>query len=103
MCKNGRPKGADTSSLRLVCYGGAPTTKEQNIHFKSCFPNAAVHNCIGITEASGLVITFNPSNPRDLELMEKNPDSVGRTIPGYLYKVMYNTSFFILLLLQFRL
>ncbi|KAF2885986.1 hypothetical protein ILUMI_20188 [Ignelater luminosus] len=88
MRKTGRPKEADTSTLRTVRYGGAPTSKEQNIHFRSCFPNVVMQNVLGLTETSGIVITFDPSNLKDLELMGKNPHSIGRTLPGYSYKIV---------------
>ncbi|KAF2885985.1 hypothetical protein ILUMI_20187 [Ignelater luminosus] len=88
MCKNGRPEEADISSLRIVVYGGAPTTKEQNIYFQSCFPEAVMQYGYGQTEATGTIITFDPMDPRDLKLMKEKPASVGRPIPGYLYKIV---------------
>lgn len=87
----------------MVVYGGAPTTKEQNIYFKSCFPEAVMQYGYGQTEASGTVLTFDPSDPRDLTSMREKPASVGKAVPGYLYKVLEPIMLIHLLILKFRL
>lgn len=90
MCKHGRPEDADTSTLRFILYGGHPTTKQQHIHIKNCFPDTIAFNAIGQTEASGCTLTFDPTSEKDVKLNQKSPDSVGTPVPGYSYKVWYN-------------
>ncbi|KAF2894577.1 hypothetical protein ILUMI_11597 [Ignelater luminosus] len=88
MCKYGRPKEADTSTLYSVIFGGCTTTKEQNLHIRKCLPEAIILNGYGQTETAGCVLMFDPTNQEHLELLERYPNSVGKPFPGYYYKVV---------------
>lgn len=88
MCKHGRPKEADTSTLHSVAYGGCVTTNEQHLLIKRCLPEAIVYNGYGQTEAAGYLLVFNLTNPDHVKLFGKYPDSVGKPLSGYSYKVL---------------
>lgn len=88
MCKHGRPKEADTSTLYCFEYAGCIITDEQNLHIQRCLPETLVLNGYGQTEAVGFVLTFNPTNQKHLKLLERYPNSAGKPVSGYSYKVL---------------
>lgn len=55
--------------------------------FKECLPEVVTFNGYGQTEAGGCILAFNTNSKEDLRLLAKNPDSVGRPLAGYTYKV----------------
>lgn len=67
--------GLDTSGVRWVMYGGAPTAPDLVRRIADAFPNARVGNGFGLTETSS-VATFLPH-----EFAHVRPDSVGFAAP----------------------
>jgi long-chain acyl-CoA synthetase len=65
----------DTSGVRWVMYGGAPTPPDLVARIMQAFPNARVGNGFGLTETSS-VATFLPH-----EFAHVRPDSVGFAAP----------------------
>jgi acyl-CoA synthetase (AMP-forming)/AMP-acid ligase II len=68
-------KQFDTSGVRRVMYGGAPTPPDLIVRILESFPYARVSNCYGLTETSSLA-TFLPS-----EYSASRPESVGVAVP----------------------
>ncbi len=65
----------DTSEVRWILYGGAPTAPDLVARILEAFPNARVGNGFGLTETSS-VATFLPH-----EYARLRPDSVGFAAP----------------------
>jgi acyl-CoA synthetase (AMP-forming)/AMP-acid ligase II len=65
----------DTSGVRWICYGGAPTPPDLVARILEAFPNARVGNGFGLTESSS-VSTFLPH-----EYARLRPETVGFAAP----------------------
>jgi acyl-CoA synthetase (AMP-forming)/AMP-acid ligase II len=65
----------DTSHVRRVMYGGAPTPPDLIARILEAFPNARVSNSYGLTETSSLT-TFLPA-----EFSATRPEAVGLAAP----------------------
>lgn len=65
----------DTSGVRWLCYGGAPTAPDLVAQIIEAFPNARVANGFGLTESSS-VATFLPH-----EYARVRPETVGLAAP----------------------
>ena len=65
----------DTSGVRWILYGGAPTAPDLVARILEAFPNARIGNGFGLTESSS-VATFLPH-----EYARLRPDSVGFAAP----------------------
>jgi acyl-CoA synthetase (AMP-forming)/AMP-acid ligase II len=65
----------DTTRVRRVMYGGAPTPPDLIARILEAFPNARVSNSYGLTETSSIA-TFLPS-----EYSVTRPESVGLAAP----------------------
>jgi long-chain acyl-CoA synthetase len=68
-------KSIDTTGVRRVMYGGAPTPPDLIAHIVESFPNARVSNSYGLTETSSIA-TYLPS-----EYSLTRPESVGIAAP----------------------
>ncbi|KAF2892397.1 hypothetical protein ILUMI_13775 [Ignelater luminosus] len=88
LIKHGKPKGTDGSSVRSVLISGYSLTREQICKFKECLTNVVAFNGYGQTETSGSSLALNTNSKKDLELLMKNPHSVGRPLSGYSYKIV---------------
>lgn len=73
-------------SLKYIVTGGVPVFQKHFDVLNAAFPNATVFPIYGQTEA-GLISTFKADHPEDLELFKKNPLSVGKIVPEYVYQV----------------
>lgn len=65
----------DTSGVRWLCYGGAPTAPDLVAQIGEAFPNARIANGFGLTESSS-VATFLPH-----EYSRLRPETVGFAAP----------------------
>jgi long-chain acyl-CoA synthetase len=65
----------DTSSVRVVGYGGAPAAPELLRRIKAVFPEVQASNGYGMTETSSLAMSNASAD------YEARPDSVGPPIP----------------------
>ncbi|KAF2887117.1 hypothetical protein ILUMI_19056 [Ignelater luminosus] len=91
ICRDGRPADADISALLLVLLPGGPLTTEQILHIRECFdfPNTLVFNTYGQTEMNTHTLRFDVlRNPNNMKFLIEKPQSVGRPIPGYSYKIV---------------
>jgi acyl-CoA synthetase (AMP-forming)/AMP-acid ligase II len=73
--------GRDTSSVRTVMFGGAPTPPTTVKALAAAFPNAVLLNGYGLTEAGGSICVLPPGEA------SKRPGSVGKPLPGVEVKV----------------
>jgi acyl-CoA synthetase (AMP-forming)/AMP-acid ligase II len=73
--------GRDTSSVRTVMFGGAPTPPTTVEALAAAFPNAVLLNGYGLTEAGGSICVLPPGEA------SKRPGSVGKPLPGVEVKV----------------
>lgn len=67
--------------------GGSRLNKILSDELKNIFPKALVAQSYGQTEVAGWISLFQWHKREDVLLAEKNPDSVGRLIPGFSCKV----------------
>lgn len=65
----------DTTGVRWLCYGGAPTAPDLVTQISEAFPNARVGNGFGLTESSS-VATYLPH-----EYARLRPETVGFAAP----------------------
>lgn len=79
---NKNSKGYDISSLRFICFGGAPTPVHIVKHLIMCFPQTAFIHMYGQTEASTRISHLLPNQ----QLAKAG--SVGRAIPGVHLKLV---------------
>jgi long-chain acyl-CoA synthetase len=72
----------DTSSLRLVCFGGAPFPVERLEQLMTEYPHVALCQTYGQTEAAPRVTGVKPVDAR------RWPGSIGTPIPGITIKLL---------------
>ena len=73
--------GHDTSRVRTVMFGGAPTPPATVDALGEAFPNAMLLNGYGLTEAGGSICVLPPGEA------SKRRGSVGKPLPGVEVKV----------------
>ncbi|KAL1517919.1 hypothetical protein ABEB36_001619 [Hypothenemus hampei] len=83
-----RPEGLDTSCFRTVTTGGSPFPQEQLFTLRNMLPGTFVFQCYGCTEVAGPLTLFNLNRVNDRILLNQQPNSCGRPVPGFTYKVV---------------
>jgi acyl-CoA synthetase (AMP-forming)/AMP-acid ligase II len=76
LLESGALDGRDTSSVRMVMFGSAPTPPHALRTLAEVFPRAALVNGYGLTEGGGSTCTMPPG-----ELLRR-PGSVGKPVAG---------------------
>jgi acyl-CoA synthetase (AMP-forming)/AMP-acid ligase II len=76
LLESGSLEGRDTSSVRMVMFGSAPTPPYALRALAEAFPRAALVNGYGLTEGGGSTCTMPPG-----ELLRR-PGSVGKPVAG---------------------
>jgi acyl-CoA synthetase (AMP-forming)/AMP-acid ligase II len=76
LLESGAITGRDTSSVRMVMFGSAPTPPQALRTLAEAFPKAALVNGYGLTEGGGSTCTMPPG-----ELLRR-PGSVGKPVAG---------------------
>lgn len=84
--KEGKCKSTDY--LRLFVTGGGPVKAYHLDYAREMFPNTAVFQMLGMTEASGLLATFSVRDPESLALQKKYPESCGKIFRGQSFKIV---------------
>lgn len=87
MARNKPKEPVDISSISCVRFGGSSISKEQIIWIRNVFKNVLIKQACGQTEISGSYCNSNVKNEKDLKMIEDKPDSIGRAIKGFTYKV----------------
>ncbi|VEN42268.1 unnamed protein product, partial [Callosobruchus maculatus] len=84
----GRPENLDTSRLHTCVSSGAATSETLMKEIRDLLPGTFVFQMYGQSEVAGSITMFNTSNVKDVLLLDKNPSSVGKIVPGICCKVV---------------
>lgn len=82
-------KKMDSSSLKVISYGGSPLPRTFIESVKGILPNVILSQAYGLTETAGAVLKFNLADSKQRKLQERKPESCGRPISGISYKVTF--------------
>ncbi|KAB0793571.1 hypothetical protein PPYR_13191 [Photinus pyralis] len=88
LVKHGRPNGVDTSHLRDLLIGGALLSAHHLQALRELCPSTNCSIAYGLTECSGIVITFNRLSRREIALMYAKPGSSGLISADFACKIV---------------
>lgn len=91
-CRDGRPSGTNTESLKLLMTGGEHVPKSLLLKAASLLPGTNVCQGYGQTETAGPVAVWTPTDPEHIRMSQQKPESCGRPFEGISYKVQLNTN-----------
>src|SRR5207244_3575240 len=86
LLESGALEGCDTSSVRMIVYGSAPTPPDAVARLAEAFPNAVLMGGYGLTEGGGNVVTMPPGEALS------HPGSVGKPMAGVSLRILDDDS-----------
>ncbi|KAJ8967845.1 hypothetical protein NQ314_002607, partial [Rhamnusium bicolor] len=81
-------KDVNTSNLKYFVNGGSTVTKKLVDDLNEALPHSVIINGYGLTEMTGVITTFNPGIPEDVEMQIRKPHSCGKMNPRFVWKVV---------------
>ncbi|KAL3275082.1 hypothetical protein HHI36_019854 [Cryptolaemus montrouzieri] len=85
--RSSKPEDVNTSSLYVLGCGGGPLSEKLNSSLRDLLPGTFILQIYGQTEVAGASTMFQMRKVDEQLLSYYRPNSVGRPVPGFWFKV----------------